>query len=207
MLSFLRGAYLRRKLGPPIVVVSGLPRSGTSMMMKMLSAAGLPIVTDEVRSADDDNPKGYFEYDKTTQLRSDSSWICDARGKVVKIVAQLIPELPIETEDKPVQYRVVFMERDLDEVLASQHTMLNQQGRKGANLEPSRLAGVFKDQLQKVHHFIQERNIPCLVVRHAHAIQEPSSVAESVNNFIGGSLDVDAMAAVVDPTLYRERAH
>ena len=139
-------------------------------------------------------------------MRSDSSWIGEASGKVVKIVAQLLPELPTETNGKPAHYRIVFMERDLDEVLASQHTMLHLQGRKGANLERSRLADVFEEQLQKVHRFIDDRNISCLVVRHALAIQDPRSVAESVNNFFDGSLDVDAMAAVVDPALHREKA-
>jgi len=189
-----------------ITIVTGLPRSGTSMMMQMLIAGGISPLTDSQRKADASNPKGYFEYDKATQLRSDSSWIGEASGKVVKIVAQLLPDLPTETNGKPAYYRIVFMERDLDEVLASQHTMLHLQGRKGANLERSRLADVFEEQLQKVHRFIDDRNISCLVVRHALAIQDPRSVAESVNIFFDGSLDVDAMAAVVDPALHREKA-
>ena len=163
-------------------------------------------LTDGQREADASNPKGYFEYEKATQLRSDSSWIGEAQGKVVKIVAQLLSELPAETNGKPTHYRIVFMDRDLKEVLASQHTMLDLQGRKGADLERRRLAEVFNKQLQKVHRFINERNISCLVVRHVHAIQDPRSVAETVNNFLDNSLDVDAMAAVVDPALHRERA-
>jgi hypothetical protein len=189
-----------------ITIVTGLPRSGTSMMMQMLVAGGLSPLTDGQREADASNPKGYFEYEKATQLRSDSSWIDEAKGKVVKIVAQLLSELPTETNGKPTHYRIVFMDRDLDEVLASQTTMLDLQGRKGADLERSRLAEVFKEQLQKVHRFIDDRNISCLVVRHAHAIQDPRSVAETVNSFFDNSLDVDAMAAVVDPALHRERA-
>jgi tetratricopeptide (TPR) repeat protein len=189
-----------------INIVTGLPRSGTSMMMQMLVAGGLSPLTDGNREADASNPKGYFEYDKATQLRSDSSWISDASGKVVKIVAQLLPELTTETDGKPAHYRVVFMERDLDEVLASQHTMLDLQGRKGANLEQSRLAKVFEEQLRKVHRFIDDRSISCLVVRHSQTIQDPRSVAESVNKFFDGSLDVDAMAAVVDPSLHREKS-
>lgn len=98
------------------------------------------------------------------------------------------------------------MERDLEEVLASQQTMLDHQGRRGANLERGRLADVFKEQLRKVHRAIDDRNISCLVVRHAAAIRDPRSVAESVNSFLDGSLDVVAMTAVVDPALYRERA-
>ena len=115
-------------------------------------------------------------------------------------------ELPTETGGTPAHYRVVFMDRDLEEVLASQKTMLDHQGRQGANLERDRLAEIFKEQLQKVHRSIDERDISCLVVRHADAIQNPQGVAESVNEFFDGSLDASAMAAVVDPTLYRERA-
>jgi len=189
-----------------ITIVTGLPRSGTSMMMQMLVAGGMSPLTDGQREADASNPKGYFEYTKATQLGSDSSWIGEARGKVVKIVAQLLPELPTEAGGAPAHYRVVFMERDLEEVLASQQTMLDHQGRQGANLERGRLADVFKEQLRKVHRAIDDRNISCLVVRHATAIRDPRSVAEEVNSFFDGSLDVAAMAAVVDPALYRERA-
>jgi len=189
-----------------INIVTGLPRSGTSMMMQMLVAGGISPLTDGNREADASNPKGYYEYDKATQLRSDSSWISDANGKVVKIVAQLLTELPTEIDGKLAHYRIVFMERDLDEVLASQHTMLDLQGRKGADLESSRLANVFKEQLRKVHRFIHDRNIACHVVRHAQTIQDPKTVTESLNNFFGGSLDEDAMTAVVDPALHREKA-
>ncbi len=176
------------------------------MMMQMLVAGGMSPLTDQRREADASNPRGYFEYAKAAQLGSDSSWIGEASGKAVKIVAQLLPELPRETNGKPAHYRVVFMERDLEEVLASQKTMLDRQGRQGANLERGRLADVFKEQLRKVHRAIDDRNIACLVVRYAMAIRDPRSVAESVNRFLDGSLDVGAMAAVVDPALYRERA-
>ena len=98
------------------------------------------------------------------------------------------------------------MERDLDEVLASQRTMLEHQGRQGAKLDRDRLANVFKEQLKKVHHSINDRNISCLVVQHASVIRSRQSAAECVNSFLGGLLDEAAMAAVVDPTLYRERA-
>lgn len=189
-----------------ITIVTGLPRSGTSMMMQMLVAGGISPLTDGQREADASNPKGYFEYARATQLRSDSSWLGDARGKVVKIVAQLLPNLPSEINGTPAHYRIVFMQRDLDEVLASQHTMLQRQGRQGANLKRGRLADVFAEQLREVFGFIEERNISCLRVQHARAIQDPQSVADRVNSFFDGSLDAAAMAAVVDPALYRQRA-
>jgi predicted AlkP superfamily phosphohydrolase/phosphomutase/tetratricopeptide (TPR) repeat protein len=188
-----------------INVVTGLPRTGTSMMMQMLVAGGLEPLTDGNREADASNPKGYYEYEKATQLRSDTSWIGEGKGKVVKIVAQLLTELPAESGDAPAHYRVVFMDRDLKEVLASQHTMLDLQERKGADLDPSRLAKVFQDQLEKVHGFIDDRKIACLVVKHSRAIKDPQSVAADVNKFYGGTLDEAAMAAVVDPSLHREK--
>jgi tetratricopeptide (TPR) repeat protein len=198
----------RRPFDPrqAITIVTGLPRSGTSMMMQMLAAGGMTPLTDDHRKPDASNPRGYFEYSKATQLGSDSSWVGKACGKVVKIVAQLIPKLPAEANGKPAHYRIVFMERDLDEVLASQQTMLSRQGRQGANLDRDRLAAVFQEQLQKVHRAIDDRDTACVVVRHANALRDPRSVAESVNRFLGGSLDVAAMAAVVDPDLYRQRS-
>jgi len=189
-----------------ITIVAGLPRSGTSMMMQMLVAGGLSPLTDGNREADASNPNGYFEYDKATQLGSDTSWLGEAKGKVVKIVAQLLSQLPTETSDGPAHYRVIFMERDLGEVVASQRTMLDRQRRRGAALEEAHLAEVFEEQLQKVHGMIEDREIPCIKVRHSDAIRDPQSVADHVSRFFDGSLDTAAMASVVDPALYREKA-
>jgi predicted AlkP superfamily phosphohydrolase/phosphomutase/tetratricopeptide (TPR) repeat protein len=192
--------------GETVTIVTGLPRSGTSMMMQMLVAGGISPLTDGNREADDSNPKGYFEYDKATQLGRDSGWIGEGKGKVVKIVAQLLSNLPAEVGGVPVPYRIVFMDRDLEEVVASQRTMLDLQGRQGAKLGQADLAKVFQEQLQRVHALIEERKIPCLVVRHAEAIRDSKSVAERISQFFDGSLDVAAMAAVVDPALHREKA-
>lgn len=193
--------------GEVITIVAGLPRSGTSMMMQMLVAGGLPPLTDGNRGADASNPKGYFEYRKATQLGSDSAWIVEARGKVVKIVAQLLPSLPAEIGGKRAHYRIVFMERDLEEIVASQRTMLDRQERSGARLEQAHLAEVFRAQLRKVHGEIEDRKIPILRIRYADAINDPHSVAESVKRFFDDKpLDVAAMAGVVDPSLYREKA-
>src|SRR4029077_16977405 len=117
-----------------ITIVSGLPRSGTSMMMQLLVAAGREALTDSKRPADEDNPLGYFEFEKTLELAKDVSWLPQARGKVVKIVAQLLPFLPT-TE----HYDVIFMERNLAEVISSQKAMLARQGRHGAALNDQQL--------------------------------------------------------------------
>lgn len=188
-----------------ITIVTGLPRSGTSMMMQMLVAGGMCPLMDSRREADASNPKGYFEYEKAARLRSDASWIGEAQGKVAKIVAQLLPELPTIINGETAHYRIIFMERDLDEVLASQQTMLELQKRKGADLARNHLAETFRKQLRNVHRSIEERELSCLVVRHEIVIKEARMVADDVNRFLGGSLDAAAMAAVVDPTLYRQR--
>jgi len=188
-----------------ITIVSGLPRTGTSMMMQMLVAGGIEPLTDGNRVADASNPKGYYEYDKATQLASDTSWVHDAKGKVVKIVAQLLPKLPDIIDGQIARYRVVFMDRDLQEVIASQRTMLDRDEREGANLESDKLIQTFASQLESVHKMLADRNIPWLQVRHADAISDPHAVAAELNKAFGGALDVDAMVQAVDPSLYRER--
>jgi tetratricopeptide (TPR) repeat protein len=188
-----------------ITIVTGLPRSGTSMMMQMLVAGGLPPLTDGIREADISNPRGYYEYDKAKQLGSDADWISEGKGKVVKIVAQLLPLLPRKIDGAPAHYRIVFMERALEEVVSSQRVMLDRQQRKGAALDQTRLAEIFFGQIQKIQTVITDRGIPCIRVQHAEAIRDPLSVANQLNRFFDKSLDTTALAAAVDPTLYREQ--
>jgi hypothetical protein len=188
-----------------ITIVTGLPRSGTSMMMQMLVAGGLPPLTDGIREADISNPRGYYEYDKAKQLGSDADWISEGKGKVVKIVAQLLPLLPRKIDGAPAHYRIVFMERALEEVVSSQRAMLDRQQRKGAGLDQTRLAEIFFGQLQKIQTVITDRGIPCIRVQHAEAIRDPLSVANQLNRFFDKSLDTTALAGAVDPTLYREQ--
>lgn len=189
-----------------ITIVSGLPRTGTSMMMQMLVAGGMTPLTDGNREADPSNPNGYFEYDHAMRLASDTAWVTQAKGKVVKIVAQLLPKLPDIIDGKPAQYRVVLMDRNLAEVVASQRTMLDRQGRTGADLDPVKLAEVFASQLQAVHLMLAQRKIPWLQVRHAETISNPDRVAKELHRMFGGWLDTNAITTVVDPSLYRERA-
>ena len=183
-----------------ITVVSGLPRSGTSMLMQMLAATGYPCLTDGVRKADADNPRGYFEYEKVKRLRRDYSWTPEAKGKAIKIIAQLIPFLPPQ-----LSYRVIFMERDINEVLASQREMLQRQGRSGGNLSDVQLGQIFERQICEVRGVLTQRNIPTLDVAYSDALQHPTKIAEKIQAFLGEKLDVCAMAAAVDPNLYRQR--
>jgi predicted AlkP superfamily phosphohydrolase/phosphomutase/Tfp pilus assembly protein PilF len=185
-----------------IAVVAGLPRSGTSMMMQMLAAGGLPALTDQKREADGDNPKGYYELEAATQLRANREWLGEAKGKTVKIVAQLLPFLPAEHA-----YRIVFMERDLNEVLQSQQVMLDNLGRERTKLGDAQLRQAYRQQLQRIKVWLAKQpNLKVLFVSHREAMQQPAAVAEKVNGFLGGGLDASAMAGAVDPSLYRRRA-
>ena len=186
--------------GETIAIVSGLPRSGTSLMMQMLQAGGLPAMVDGDRQADADNPRGYFEFAPAKRLRHEASWIPQAKGKAVKIVAQLLPLLT-----PGFHYRILLMARDLEEVLASQQTMLQRQGQTGAELSAGRLREVFARQLEQTRRVLVARRIPTLTVRYRDCVQRPAEVAAAVNAFLGGALDEPAMVAAVDPSLYRHR--
>ena len=197
------GRWLRRiRYGAPIVVVSGLPRSGTSMMMRMLVAGGLGPLEDGVRTADISNPKGYFEFEPVKDLeaaRGNVPWLPEARGKAVKIISFLLTWLP---ED--FNYRVIFMQRDLDEVLASQQQMLARRGE--SNAESGTSQDVFQSHLAQVERFMAAR--PCfdtLYVPYREAVAAPEATAAAVARFLGRSMDTAAMAKAVEASLYRNR--
>ena len=183
-----------------ITVVTGLPRSGTSLMMQMLRARGLPILTDDARDADEHNPLGYFEYEPVKKLRSDSSWLDKAGGRVVKIVVPLIMHLPAGS------YRVIFMERAMSEILASQTTMLEGLGRQGAGLTPERLGTIFGNQLSAAKQWLAARDdLRSQYFEYKDIVEGPAKASAALNAFLGGGLDEQAMAATVKPELYRQR--
>ncbi|MBW2145096.1 MAG: sulfotransferase domain-containing protein [Deltaproteobacteria bacterium] len=186
---------------PFITIVSGLPRSGTSMMMQAIEAGGIPALTDNIRKKDEDNPEGYYEFEPVKKTKDDPSWVPGARGKVVKMVYALLYDLPEEYE-----YRVIFMRRNMDEVLASQKIMLERSDKKGATISDEKLAKLFEAQLDKFDHWIAARkNFPVLSVNYKDMITSPKAQCERINKFLGGVLDSDASAAVVDPSLYRNK--
>lgn len=198
------GQVLRRlRYGKPIVVVSGLPRSGTSMAMKMLEAGGMPILVDGIRTADISNPKGYYEFEPVKELDKggDVAWLASARGKAVKIISFLLTWLP-ETYD----YRVIFMQRDLREVLASQNAMLARRGETPGSAGDEQMRRMYEDHLQKVARFMANRScFSAMFVDYRDVVQNPRDAAGRINGFVGGTLDVDRMAAIADPALYRNR--
>jgi len=184
-----------------VTVVSGIPRSGTSMMMRMLEAGGIPALTDGERPADEHNPHGYFEYSPVKRIADDASWIAGARGKAVKIVYRLLVQLP-----PGVSYRIVFMERDLAEASASQRDMLRAKGDAAASQDSGRLIPAFAAELRATKAWLATQPaMPVLAVPYAEVIREPAIWAREVAGFLGAGLDEAAMAAAVDPLLYRHR--
>lgn len=193
----------RARYGAPITVVSGLPRSGTSMAMKMLEAGGMAILTDGARQADEQNPNGYFELEAVKGLdkNGDASWLLGARGKAVKVVSHLLTWLP-ETYD----YRVLFMERSLDEILASQDKMLDGRGHSGDAGDAERTKASFQRHLDQTRRFLANRAcFRTLAVSYAETVQQPLTAAGRIAAFLDDDLDVAAMAAVANPALYRNR--
>jgi hypothetical protein len=186
---------------PFITVVSGLPRSGTSMMMQMLAAGGMPILTDGVRAPDEDNLRGYLEFEAVKRTSKDSSWISTSVGKAVKMVSLLLRELPPEFD-----YRVILMRRDPTEVLESQKAMLQRLGRTGAKVSDETLKQLFQKELEGISHWLAARpNFRMLIVNHRECICYPARVAGSVNAFLDGRLDPSKMASAVDANLYRKK--
>ena len=185
-----------------IIVVSGLPRSGTSMMMKMLEAGGLKILTDNLREADANNPKGYYEFERVKQMKDgDLAWLPDAAGKVVKIVTGLITYLPPEYK-----YKIIFMKRDLKEVLSSQKKMLGRLGKEDDNIPDDKMSKVYDEHLKQVKGWlVRQPNIEMLYVNYNTMVADPAESLQKVNEFLGGGMDVKVMAGVVDKELYRER--
>jgi hypothetical protein len=170
-------------------------------MMKMLEAGGMPVLVDNLREADVDNPRGYYEFEPVKQTKADSSWIEPALGKAVKMVYLLLLDLPSDFE-----YRVLFMRRHLDEVLASQKTMLERLG-KSSPLDDAKMSALFRDQLARFDTWVKDQpHFHRLDVSYNTMVTDPAPLAREVNTFLGGGLDVDAMASVVDPSLYRNRA-
>ena len=186
---------------PFITVVSGLPRSGTSMLMRMLEAGGMPVLADGVRRADEDNPNGYYEWEPVKRLREDGSWLPDARGKAVKMVYLLLYDLPATHS-----YRVLFLRRDLGEVIASQRAMLRRQGKAEVALDDAQLAAVFRTHLQRVDAWLRgQKNFAVLDVDYATTLRDPGRAAAEIGSFLGGPLEAAAMAAVCDRSLHRQR--
>lgn len=194
---------LRKSFAKPVVIVSGLPRSGTSMLMKMLEAGGLPVLTDQVRAADEDNPKGYYEFERVKQLdKGDHAWLPEAQGKAVKVISALLEHLPPDYT-----YRVIFVERRMEEVLASQKKMLERRGEPTDRVSDEEMARLFAKHVQRVKLWLAAQpNFSVLYVDYNRMLADPWPYVQQINRFLDGWLDEARMVEVVDPKLYRNRA-
>jgi hypothetical protein len=182
-----------------IVIVSGLPRCGTSLMMQMLANGGLEVVADHIRCADTDNPRGYYEFERVKKIKQDASWLPDVRGKAVKMVSQLLYDLPPSE-----RYRIIFMERDMDEMLDSQEKMLKRLGRKPAPREDIKRA--FAQHLERLFQWLgQQRNMPVIRISYNALLQQPEEQAQLVCEFLGRRINLERMTDSVDHGLYRNR--
>ena len=171
------------------------------MMIQILHAGGMDVMTDDVRAPDDSNPRGYFEYEPVKALARTADWVAAAEGKVVKVIAQLVPRLPTGHE-----YAILFMNRDLDEILSSQTAMLARLGRQGGAADPQSLKTVFERQLATAVAYVEAQpNMRSLTVDYVSVLQDPAVSIESIKAFLGVNLDVAQAASAVDQALYRER--
>ena len=184
----------------PVILVSGLPRSGTSMMMKMLAAGGIEILTDNIRKADDDNPEGYYEVEQVKQLDQNARWLHHARGKAVKVISFLLYYLPMA-----VPCKVIFMRREMSEILASQQKMLERSGEQSGTSD-AELAQKYEEHLKKITAWIaKQRHIDCLYVNYKDVIDDPVSWVQKIRDFLGIPMNTERMLSVVKPELYRNR--
>jgi sulfotransferase family protein len=183
-----------------LTIVSGLPRSGTSMMMRMLDGSGMPLLIDHIRQADEDNPNGYFEFEAVKKTKVDASWLEESEGKAVKMVYRLLYDLPTNRS-----YRVLFMRRKLEEVLASQRVMLERKA-MSADTSDEQMKELFASELDAFYKWVAgQQHINLIDVDYNRLQADPLAELQRVNKFLGGELDVEAMASVIDSSLYRNR--
>lgn len=171
------------------------------MMMQMIHAGGIHALTDELRTADEDNPKGYYEFEPVKKTKEDPSWLRRAPGMVVKMVYRLLYDLPPEY-----RYKVIYMRRKLEEVIASQNVMLERSGKQGGGLSDDKLLAVFRAEIDKSNQWLaQQPNFEVLYINYNEMLQDPKPHVAKLNEFLGGGLDTEAMLRVVDPSLYRQK--
>ncbi len=194
--------FRKKSHNQDITIVSGLPRSGTSMMMKMLEAGGLPSLTDNLRTADDDNPKGYYEFERVKKLSDgDHSWLAEAEGKVVKVISALLPHLP-----STYTYRIIFMHRAMPEVLASQKKMLVRRQEDTDDATDEEMAELYMEHLRQVDAWVNSQpNIMRVDINFNELLKDPKPHIGIINKFLDSILEAEKAEAVIDPTLYRQR--
>lgn len=183
-----------------IVIVSGLPRSGTSMMMKMLEAGGIGVIIDNIRKADEDNPKGYYEFEDVKKIKEDVSWLRGAQGKAVKMVSMLLYELPAHYN-----YKIIFMRREIGELLSSQRKMLERKGEKNIPADEE-MVRLYEKHLREIEEWLERQaNMKVLYLQYGDVLASPQKNAANVIQFLGVPLDIEKMVQAVDKSLYRNK--
>jgi hypothetical protein len=200
--DMLKKIFSKKKENKKIIIVSGLPRSGTSMMMKMLIEGGLPAVMDSLRQADEDNPNGYFEIEASKSLKNgENKWLYDSQGKVVKVISYLLEFLPDD-----LSYDIIFMEREISEILASQQKMLLRRNETSA-LSDAEMEAKFREHLRAVKYWIARKpNMRILFVKYSEMVKAPENLCRSIVDFLELPLDPKAMQSVPNQSLYRNRS-
>jgi len=184
-----------------IIVVSGLPRSGTSMMMQLLQAAGIEALTDGIRQADENNPRGYYELEVVKQTSNDASWLIDAGGKAIKVIYRLLYDLPGDQH-----YRTIFMQRPMAEVVRSQQAMLKQLGQQGSDLSDADLGALLHKELVTVNQWLSTNPaFDVLYVGYHQVLNTPEMILARISQFLGRNLHVDQINQVIEPRLCHNR--
>ena len=192
---------MAKQLDTPITIVSGLPRSGTSMMMRMLESGGIDPVTDNIREADEDNKRGYYEFEKVKKIKEDTAWLSACEGKVVKMISMLLLDLPLDR-----MYKIIFLQRNMREILASQKVMLARRGEKGAGVDDDKMAESYHKHLKSVKKWLASNNaFDVLYVNYNEILEDPKRYISTINHFLGGGLDTARMAEAIETKLYRQR--
>lgn len=190
-----------KQMDKVITIVSGLPRSGTSMMMKILETGGIEVMTDGVRKADEDNPHGYYEYEMVKKIGYDTGWQKEARGKAFKMISQLLFELPPDED-----YKVIFMKRKMHEILASQNKMLDRRGSSRGGVSDEKMGEFFNNHLSKIMKWIEEReNISVLYIEYSNFFINPYKEIATINQFLNNRLNEEKAVTAIDESLYRNR--
>ncbi len=184
-----------------ITIVSGLPRSGTSMMMKILEAGGMEVVTDNIRKTDEDNIYGYYEYERVKKIKENNIWLKETRGKVLKIVSKLLYELPSNEN-----YKIIFIKRKMNEILASQRKMLERMGKSTGGTSDGEMEMLFNKHLSKIAKYIEEKKyIDVIYINYNDFVKSPNVQIKTLNRFLNNKLNIEKAVKVVDKSLYRNR--
>jgi hypothetical protein len=202
-LFFQRSKKEKTRPNEAITIVSGLPRSGTSMMMKMLDAGGVEVLTDNLRTPDQSNPKGYYEFERVKKLKDgDHAWLENTRGKAVKIISALLEHLPGRYA-----YKVIFMRRHIPEILASQKQMLIRRGEATDKVSDEKLEELYLAHIKNIETWLaQQPNFEVIYISYNEILENPDENIAELNRFLGGKLDTQAMAQTISRDLYRERS-